>query len=77
MLIKASQDPVWEVVMLGFHMMRKWRGGMLSGTMKNGIGTAIMFVVRSIFSIPGRLEETMATLAADGKVRRLLRATIL
>ena len=69
MLIKASQDPVWEVVMLGFHMMHQVaRRNCFPGTMKNGIGTAIMFVVRSIFSIPGRLEETMATLAADGKV---------
>ena len=69
MLIKASQDPVWEVIMLGFHMMHQVaRRNCFPGTMENGIGTVLMFVVRSIFSIPGRLEETMAALAVEGKV---------
>lgn len=69
MLKRASQDPVWEVIMLGFHMMHQVaRRNCFPGTMANGIGTVLMFVVRSIFSIPGRLEETMATLAAEGKV---------
>lgn len=69
MLKRASQDPVWEVIMLGFHMMHQVaRRNCFPGTMKNGIGTVLMFVVRSIFSIPGRLEETMKTLAAAGKV---------
>ncbi len=69
MLIKASRDPVWEVIMLGFHMMHQVaRRNCFPGTMENGIGTVLMFVVRSIFSIPGRLEETMASLAAEGKV---------
>ena len=69
MLIRASQDPVWEVVMLGFHMMHQVaRRNCFPGTMKHGIGTVLMFVVRSIFSIPGRLEETLAALAAEEKV---------
>ena len=69
MLIKASCDPVWEVVMLGFHMMHQVaRRNCFPGTMENGIGTVLMFVVRSIFSIPGRLEETMASLVEEGKV---------
>jgi aryl-alcohol dehydrogenase-like predicted oxidoreductase len=69
MLIRASQDPVWEVVMLGFHMMHHVaRRNCFPGTMEHGLGTVIMFVVRGIFSIPGRLEETMAGLAAEGKV---------
>jgi len=69
MLTQASQDPVWDVIMLGFHMMHQVaRTNCFPGTMANGIGTVLMFVVRSIFSIPGRLEETLAGLAADGKV---------
>ena len=69
MLIEASRDSVWEVVMLGFHMMHQVaRRNCFPGTMANGIGTVIMFVVRSIFSIPGRLEETMAQLVADKRV---------
>ncbi|MEK9722691.1 MAG: aldo/keto reductase [Rhodospirillaceae bacterium] len=73
MLITASADPIWEVVMLGFHMMHQVaRRNCFPGTQANGIGTVLMFVVRSIFSIPGRLEETMAKLAAEGKVESWL-----
>jgi len=69
MLTRASEDPTWEVIMLGFHMMHQVaRKNAFPGTRANGIGTVLMFVVRGIFSIPGRLEEAMATLAAAGKV---------
>ena len=69
MLVKASVDPIWEVVMLGFHMMHQVaRRNCFPGTMKNRIGTTIMFVVRSIFSLPGRLEDTIKKLEAEGKV---------
>ena len=69
MLIEASQDPIWEVAMLGFHMMHQVaRRNCFPGTMANGIGTVIMFVVRSIFSIPGRLEESMAQLIVEKRV---------
>ena len=55
--------------MLGFHMMHQVaRRNCFPGTMENGIGTVLMFVVRSIFSMPGRLEETMASLVEEGKV---------
>lgn len=69
MLKKASIDPIWEVIMLGFHMMHQVaRRNAFPGASAHGIGTVLMFVVRSIFSIPGRLEETMAGLVRDGKV---------
>lgn len=69
MVKRASQDPVWEVIMLGFHMMHQAaRRNCFPGTRAHGIGTVLMFVVRSIFSIPGRLEATMQALAAEGKV---------
>ncbi len=69
MLVKASRDPVWEVIMLGFHMMHQVaRRNCFPGTMENGIGTVLMFVVRSIFSIPGRLEETVDALVTEGKI---------
>ena len=61
MLKSASEDPLWEVILLGYHMMHQVaRRNAFPGTLKNGIGTVLMFVVRSIFSIPGRLEETSA-----------------
>ena len=69
MLKSASRDPIWEVIMLGFHMMHQVaRRNAFPGTLKNGIGTVLMFVVRSIFSIPGRLEETIAALTTSGEV---------
>ena len=37
MLVKASRDPVWEVIMLGFHMMHQVaRRNCFPGTMENG-----------------------------------------
>ena len=37
-------------------------------TLENEIGTLIMFAVRNLFSVPGRLAETMKDLAADDRV---------
>jgi aryl-alcohol dehydrogenase-like predicted oxidoreductase len=55
--------------MLGFHMMHQGaRKNVFPHTQANGIGTLAMFVVRGIFSIPGRLASTMAELARDGLV---------
>ena len=41
-------------------------------TQEKGIGTLLMFVVRSIFSIEGRLQSDMKELAAAGKVPQWL-----
>jgi aryl-alcohol dehydrogenase-like predicted oxidoreductase len=69
MLERALRDPVWEVVMLAFHMMNQnARARVFPQTMANRIGTLLMFVVRSLFSRPGRLQETMRQLAAEGRV---------
>jgi aryl-alcohol dehydrogenase-like predicted oxidoreductase len=69
MLERALHDPVWEVVMLAFHMMNQnARARVFPQTMANGVGTLLMFVVRSLFSRPGRLQETMRQLAAEGRV---------
>lgn len=73
MLGRAVHDPVWEVVMLAFHMMsQNARAEVFPHTMANRIGTLLMFVVRSLFSRPGRLQETMRRLAAEGRVPRSL-----
>lgn len=69
MLQRAVQDDCWEVMMLGFHMMnQKARSNVFPYTLQRGIGTLLMFVVRSIFSIPGRLQASMKTLAEQGRV---------
>ena len=69
MLNRAAGDGCWDVMMLGFNMMHQVaRTGLLPQTMERNIGTLIMFAVRNLFSVPGRLQETMRALAADGRV---------
>jgi aryl-alcohol dehydrogenase-like predicted oxidoreductase len=69
MLQRALADPVWEVVMLAFHMLNQApRTRVFPQTREQGVGTLLMFVVRNIFSRPGLLAETMIRLAAEGKV---------
>ncbi|MGD9802145.1 MAG: aldo/keto reductase [Hyphomicrobiaceae bacterium] len=69
MLQRALSDPVWEVMMLAFHMMNQGaRQDIFPRSMQQGVGTLLMFVVRNIFSRPGLLAETVRQLAAEGKV---------
>lgn len=76
MLQRAVHDGVWEVVMLGFNLMHhNARANVFPHTMAHGIGTFLMFVVRNIFSQPGRLTAQMKELAAAGQVPRWLAET--
>jgi aryl-alcohol dehydrogenase-like predicted oxidoreductase len=76
MLQRAVHDGVWETVMLGFNMMHQnARTKVFPHTMANGIGTILMFVVRNLFSQPGRLEAKMKELAEAGQVPRWLAET--
>jgi len=69
MLQRAVADDCWQVVMLAFHMMNQnAREALFPLAMEHRVGTLLMFVVRSIFSVPGRLQETIKTLAAEGRV---------
>ena len=69
MLQRAVGDDCWDVIMLGFNMMHQAaRPALLPQTMEKGIGTLMMFVVRNIFSVPGRLQDTVKKLAASGQV---------
>jgi aryl-alcohol dehydrogenase-like predicted oxidoreductase len=69
MLQRAVRDDCWQVVMLAFHMMNQnARETVFPQTMENRVGTLLMFVVRSLFSVPGRLQETMRALASEGRV---------
>jgi aryl-alcohol dehydrogenase-like predicted oxidoreductase len=69
MLERAVDEPLFEVVMLAFHMMNQnARRPVLEKARANKVGTLCMFAVRNIFSRPGLLEETIAVLAAEGKV---------
>jgi L-galactose dehydrogenase len=69
MVQQACRDGVWDVVMLGFHMMHQnARASVFPLTRQYGVGTLMMFAVRNIFSKPERLAATMRELAEDGLV---------
>ena len=75
-LKRAVNDPVWEVFMVGFHMMHQGaRRNVFPATREKGIGTLIMFAVRSIFADPPRVAREMKALAAKGLVEPWLGAT--
>lgn len=69
MLQKLFKDDCWESIMFGFHMMHQnGRKLVFPETIRKGIGTLMMFVVRNIFSQPDYLRNTMQQLVADGKL---------
>jgi aryl-alcohol dehydrogenase-like predicted oxidoreductase len=75
-LKRALRDPVWEVYMVGFHMMHQGaRENVFPVTRANGIGTLLMFAVRSIFPDPPRVAREMKELAAKGLVEKWLGET--
>ncbi len=66
---RVAEDPCWEVVMLGFHMMHQnARRLVFPRTIANGTGTLLMFVVRNIFSQPEYLRNTVRELVGEGKL---------
>ena len=76
MLKRAVKDAVWEVTMVGFHMMHQVaRQNVFPATQKNGVGTLLMFAVRSIFADPPRVAREMKALADRGLVERWLGET--
>ena len=69
MVRRATQDGVWDVTMIAFHMMHQnARQAAFPLTRQHRIGTLLMFAVRNIFSRPERLAETMRELAAAGEL---------
>jgi L-galactose dehydrogenase len=72
-LKRALNDPVWEVYMVGFHMMHQGaRQNVFTQTQKKGVGTLLMFAVRSIFADPPRVAREMKALADKGLVEKWL-----
>ncbi|MGH7045776.1 MAG: aldo/keto reductase [Stellaceae bacterium] len=73
MLQRAVEDSVWEVVMLGFHMMHQnARSTVFPRALANRVGTLLMFVVRNIFSKPERLRAELRELSANRQLPRWL-----
>ena len=76
MLHRAAQDGVWDVVMVGFHMLHQnARQNLFPLTQANGVGTLLMFAVRKIFSQPELLKTTIRNLVAAGKLPQRLAKT--
>jgi aryl-alcohol dehydrogenase-like predicted oxidoreductase len=75
-LQRALRDDVWEVFMVGFHMLHQGaRGTVFPAARERGIGTLLMFAVRSIFADPPRVAREMKALAAKGLVEKWLGET--
>jgi aryl-alcohol dehydrogenase-like predicted oxidoreductase len=73
MLSRALRDDVWEVVMVGFHILHQGaRNNVFPLTREKGIGTLLMFAVRSIFADPPRVARELRALAAQGLVEKWL-----
>jgi aryl-alcohol dehydrogenase-like predicted oxidoreductase len=76
MLKRAVNDDVWEVYMVGFHMMHQGaRQNVFPVTQKKRIGTLLMFAVRSMFADPPRVAREMKALADKGLVEKWLGET--
>jgi aryl-alcohol dehydrogenase-like predicted oxidoreductase len=76
MLQRAVRDPIWEVFMVGFHMMHQGaRNTVFPITREKGVGTLLMFAVRSIFADQPRIAREMRALAAKGLVEPWLGET--
>src|SRR6187431_880787 len=72
-LKRALRDPVWEVYMVGFHMMHQGaRQNVFAQTREKGIGTLLMFAVRSMFADPPRVKGEIKALADKGLVEKWL-----
>jgi len=73
MLTRALRDSVWEVYMVGFHMLHQGaRRTVFPYTRAKGIGTLLMFAVRSIFTDPPRIKREIKALADQGLVEKWL-----
>lgn len=72
-LTQALAGDGWDVMMVAFHMLNQnARLRVFPHTRQRGIGTLLMFAVRSIFARPERLRGALAELAAKGEVPQAL-----
>jgi aryl-alcohol dehydrogenase-like predicted oxidoreductase len=72
----ATEDTPWDTAMFAFNLMDQVaREVVFPLTLKNRVGTLMMFAVRSIFARPVQLLETVKDLAAKGLVPAELAAS--
>ncbi len=76
MMQRAAADSPWDTAMFAFNLMAQVaRERVFPLTLKNRVGTLMMFAVRSIFARPAQLAETVKELVAKGLVPAELTAT--
>ena len=69
MLERALKDDCWDVVMTAFHMLsQNARRLVFPATRAKNVGAVVMFAVRALFSVPGRLQQDVRALAAEGRL---------
>ncbi len=71
MLQQALENGHWDVIMVGLSMLNQSaRDRVFPKTLKDNVGTLVMFAVRRALSRPGRLREVWAELVQKGLVDR-------
>jgi aryl-alcohol dehydrogenase-like predicted oxidoreductase len=74
-MTQAFADDCWDVMMVAFHMLNQnARQRVFPQVMQRHVGTLLMFAVRAIFSTPGRLQQDIAALVAEGRLPQWLAA---
>ena len=69
MLIRALQDDIWDVFMVGFNLLNQSaRDPVLAACIEKDIGVLIMFAVRRALSQPAKLRATLESLVASGEI---------
>ena len=75
-LMRAADEGCFDVFMVAFHLMHQTaKQALFPRTQDQGIGTLIMFAVRTLFSEPGRLKRDVEDLAASGLLPETLTGT--
>ncbi len=72
-LARALETDCWDVMMAAFHMLNQnARHRVFPAAQSKNVGVLLMFAVRAIFSVPGRLQQDITELATAGKVPKWL-----
>ncbi len=69
MFLRAFDDDPFDVIMVAYNMMNQnAEDTVFPETRERRIGTLIMFAVRAVFSVPGRLQQDVAKRIENGQL---------
>ena len=69
MIQRAFNEDIFDIIMIAYHLLNQnAERFVFPQDQAQGIGTLIMFAVRSLFSVPGRLKENVDDLVKKGKL---------